>query len=77
MPLTFLKLFHKYIGNTGLAGPTIFSACSTWMEEVFDLADRISVFRNGTFIECIQRDDFDEKASIRMRIGRMPMEERV
>lgn len=40
------------------------------MEEVFDLADSITVFRDGKYIDTVNRDAFDEKALIKMMIGR-------
>lgn len=46
------------------------------MEEVFDLADRITVFRDGAYISTVERDDFDEKEIIKMMIGR-ELEEKI
>lgn len=40
------------------------------MEEVFNMADRITVFRDGTYIDTVERKDFDEGEIIRMMIGR-------
>lgn len=40
------------------------------MEEVFRLADRITVFRDGHYIQTIERKDFNEDAIIQMMIGR-------
>lgn len=40
------------------------------MEEVFNLADRITVFRDGTYIDTVERKDFREDQIIRMMIGR-------
>lgn len=40
------------------------------MAEVFDLADRISVLRDGKFIGCIERKEFSEDKIIRMMVGR-------
>lgn len=40
------------------------------MEEVFNLADRITVFRDGTYIDTVERKDFREDEIIRMMIGR-------
>lgn len=40
------------------------------MEEVFRLADRITVFRDGTYIDTVERKDFQEDQIIKMMIGR-------
>lgn len=40
------------------------------MEEVFNLADRITVFRDGTYIDTVERKDFKEDQIIKMMIGR-------
>lgn len=40
------------------------------MEEVFNMADRITVFRDGTYIDTIDRKDFKEGEIIKMMIGR-------
>lgn len=40
------------------------------MEEVFDLADRITVFRDGRYINTVERKDFNEDDIIQMMIGR-------
>lgn len=40
------------------------------MEEVFNLADRITVFRDGTYIDTVERKDFQEDEIIKMMIGR-------
>ena len=40
------------------------------MEEVFDLADRITVFRDGKFIRTVERKEFIEKEIVRLMIGR-------
>lgn len=40
------------------------------MEEVFNLADRITVFRDGTYIDTVERKDFQEDQIIKMMIGR-------
>ena len=46
------------------------------MEEVFELADRITVFRDGTYIDTVERADFDQGEIIRMMIGRRLEEEK-
>lgn len=40
------------------------------MEEVFNLADRITVFRDGTYIDTVERKNFKEDEIIKMMIGR-------
>lgn len=40
------------------------------MEEVFNMADRITVFRDGTYIDTVERKDFKEGEIIKMMIGR-------
>jgi len=40
------------------------------MEEVFQLSDRITVFRNGTYIDTIQTKEVTEPNLIKMMIGR-------
>ena len=40
------------------------------MEEVFNLADRITVLRDGTYIDTVERKDFKEDQIIKMMIGR-------
>lgn len=40
------------------------------MEEVFNMADRITVFRDGTYIDTVERKDFKEAEIIKMMIGR-------
>ena len=40
------------------------------MEEVFRLADRITVFRDGTYIDTVERKDFQEDQIIKMMIVR-------
>lgn len=40
------------------------------MEEVFNLADRITVFRDGTYIDTVERKNFKEYEIIKMMIGR-------
>ena len=40
------------------------------MEEVFELADRLTVFRDGHYIDTVERPDFDEQKIIKMMIGR-------
>ena len=40
------------------------------MEEVFQLSDRITVFRNGVYIDTVQTKDVTEPDLIRMMIGR-------
>lgn len=40
------------------------------MEEVFNLADRITVFRDGTYIDTVERKNFKENEIIKMMIGR-------
>lgn len=40
------------------------------MEEVFHMADRITVFRDGTYIDTVERKDFNEGEIIKMMIGR-------
>lgn len=40
------------------------------MEEVFELADRITVFRNGKYIDTVEADDVTEQGLIKMMIGR-------
>ncbi len=40
------------------------------MEEVFELADRITVFRNGTYIDTVEASDVSEADLIKMMIGR-------
>lgn len=40
------------------------------MEEVFELADRITVFRNGKYIDTVDAADVNEQALIKMMIGR-------
>ena len=39
-------------------------------EEVFNLADRITVFRDGTYIDTVERKNFKEDEIIKMMIGR-------
>ena len=39
------------------------------MEEVFELADRITVFRNGTYIDTVETKDVSEADLIKMMIG--------
>ena len=45
------------------------------MEEVFKLSDRITVFRNGTYIDTVEAKDVTEQDLIRMMIGRNLTEE--
>lgn len=45
------------------------------MEEVFNLADRITVFRDGTYIDTVERNAFDENEIIKMMIGRQLQED--
>lgn len=40
------------------------------IEEVFNLADRITVFRDGTYIDTVERKNFKEDEIIKMMIGR-------
>ena len=40
------------------------------MEEVFELSDRITVFRNGTYIDTVETKDVTEADLIKMMIGR-------
>lgn len=40
------------------------------MEEVFELADRITVFRNGTYIDTVEAGSVTEADLIKMMIGR-------
>lgn len=40
------------------------------MEEVFELSDRITVFRNGTYIDTVLTENVTEADLIRMMIGR-------
>lgn len=40
------------------------------MEEVFELSDRITVFRNGTYIDTVKTDQVTEADLIKMMIGR-------
>ncbi len=40
------------------------------MEEVFELADRITVFRNGTYIDTVEASKVTEADLIKMMIGR-------
>lgn len=40
------------------------------MEEVFELADRITIFRDGSYIDTINRENFDQHKIITMMIGR-------
>lgn len=40
------------------------------MEEVFKLSDRITVFRNGTYVDTVQTDKVTEPDLIKMMIGR-------
>ena len=40
------------------------------MEEVFALADRISVLRDGTMVGCVEREDVEENQLISMMVGR-------
>ena len=40
------------------------------MEEVFELSDRITVFRNGTYIDTVETKDVSEADLIKMMIGR-------
>ena len=46
------------------------------MEEVFGLADRITVFRDGTYIDTVRREEINEKEIIKMMIGR-ELEEKI
>lgn len=45
------------------------------MEEVFQLSDRITVFRNGTYIDTVEAKDVSEQDLIKMMIGRNLTEE--
>ena len=40
------------------------------MEEIFDISDRITVFRNGMYIDTVETKDVTEADLIRMMIGR-------
>ena len=40
------------------------------MEEVFELADRITIFRDGCYIDTVDRKNFDQHKIISMMIGR-------
>ena len=40
------------------------------MEEVFELSDRITVFRDGKYIDTVDREHFNEDQIIQMMIGR-------
>ncbi len=40
------------------------------MEEVFNMADRITVFRDGTYVDTVERKNFNEGEIIKMMIGR-------
>lgn len=46
------------------------------MEEVFKLADRITVFRDGQFVDTVKRENYNEKEIIKMMIGR-ELEEKI
>lgn len=40
------------------------------MEEVFELADRVSVLRDGEFIGCVERENISAEKLINMMVGR-------
>ena len=44
------------------------------LEEVFEIADRITVLRDGQLIDTVRQETVDQKALIRMMVGR-PVEE--
>lgn len=46
------------------------------MEEVFELSDRITVFRNGTYIDTVETKEVKEADLIKMMIGREIEEEK-
>ncbi|MEP7457495.1 sugar ABC transporter ATP-binding protein [Phyllobacterium sp. SB3] len=40
------------------------------MSEIYELSDRVTVLRDGTFVGCIARSDLSEEILVRMMVGR-------